>query len=196
MSTINYELLGEASEYYSKLGYQYLEVPWYASKEAISVTTPAHKEIWVASLGDTHYNLVGSAEQSLLDMLIQDKLPPGNYHTITPCWRDDPPDKLHQQYFMKLELMTVIGNEDEPTSDKHKLCLMVNHAIDFFSKYLEVLTVEFNDGSIDLVSDVAEYELPELGSYGIREYQNHKWVYGTGVAEPRLSTVVKLLEEY
>jgi len=27
----------------------------------------------------------------------------------------------------------------------------------------------------------------ELGSYGIGSYENYKWVYGTGLAEPRLS---------
>lgn len=27
----------------------------------------------------------------------------------------------------------------------------------------------------------------EVGSYGFREYKNNKWIYGTGLAEPRFS---------
>jgi hypothetical protein len=44
-----------------------------------------------------------------------------------------------------------------------------------------------NNGSFDLICKGIE-----LGSYGIRKYNNHKWIYATGVAEPRLSQVCKL----
>jgi hypothetical protein len=30
----------------------------------------------------------------------------------------------------------------------------------------------------------------ELGSYGVRHFENIDWIYGTGLAEPRLSTVM------
>ena len=30
----------------------------------------------------------------------------------------------------------------------------------------------------------------ELGSYGIREFAGFRWIYGTGVAEPRLSLCI------
>jgi hypothetical protein len=30
----------------------------------------------------------------------------------------------------------------------------------------------------------------EVGSYGIREFEGFKWVYGTGAAEPRLSQAI------
>lgn len=32
----------------------------------------------------------------------------------------------------------------------------------------------------------------ELGSYGIGSYKDYKWVYGTGLAEPRLSQAKNL----
>jgi hypothetical protein len=31
----------------------------------------------------------------------------------------------------------------------------------------------------------------EIGSYGMREYENFKWIYGTGMAEPRFSKARK-----
>lgn len=33
----------------------------------------------------------------------------------------------------------------------------------------------------------------ELGSYGIREHKYLKWVYGTGLAEPRFSNVLQTI---
>jgi len=32
----------------------------------------------------------------------------------------------------------------------------------------------------------------EIGSYGIRKLGGHHWVYGTGLAEPRFSTLVQM----
>jgi hypothetical protein len=33
----------------------------------------------------------------------------------------------------------------------------------------------------------------EIGSYGYRTFEGHQWVYGTGLAEPRFTTLVKRL---
>ena len=36
----------------------------------------------------------------------------------------------------------------------------------------------------------------ELGSYGFRQHQSLKWIYGTGLAEPRFSNTLKIKEDY
>ena len=62
---------------------------------------------------------------------------------------------------------------------------MVENAYGFFSKYIK------KDLRIDLFksTDSADimYKDIELGSYGIRKHKNVEWIYGTGVALPRLS---------
>ena len=56
----------------------------------------------------------------------------------------------------------------------------------FFDGYLPTRSIFTDDGS-DLITMAGV----ELGSYGRRNHGGLNWVYGTGVAEPRLSQCVK-----
>jgi hypothetical protein len=61
----------------------------------------------------------------------------------------------------------------------------------FLSNYLDVKVVKLEDYLYDIVEAKTGIE---LGSYGIREHDNLKWVFGTGLAEPRLSKVLRLIK--
>lgn len=180
---IDYKKLSDALDYYQQLGYRRMEVPWIISKHAAHVTCPSDRRPFIV---DELSALVGSAEQSFIQLGLMDSgLPPGRYCAITPCFRHEGVlDKFHQEYFMKVELIeTQIVNEimlEDVVDDARKL----------FSKYIECdVVMNIDDTCITGYSYDIEtrYGGIELGSYGIREHDSFKWVFGTGLAEPRLS---------
>jgi len=176
---INYSLITDALCYYQALNYTLIDVPWTVSKEALEVTTPVGHDAENNRYLDKY--LVGSAEQSFLQLIKDDKLPFGQYVGVTPCFRNDDADELHQKYFMKLELIHYLKRA---TIDD--LTNMMDDAIRFFSLYVNVDVIETYDTRSGLSFDI-EYNGIELGSYGFRHRGDISWVYGTGIAEPRFS---------
>jgi hypothetical protein len=63
---------------------------------------------------------------------------------------------------------------------------IVNNSYLFFRNYIPDVKIVTTDEGFDIM-----YENIELGSYGIRECEFLKWIYGTGCAEPRLSKAIK-----
>lgn len=172
---INYGLLTEAIDFYESLGFTYIEVPWATSQEAQDLTRPPDGSLFPL---EGKY-LVASAEQSLLQLALEGGLKQGAYVTCTPCFRGDRLDETHHRYFMKVELMVYQPEVPEAALEK-----VLAAARDFFSGYVRTKTVRLSDGSYDLESSRGI----ELGSYGIRNHESvGTWVYGTGVAEPRLT---------
>jgi hypothetical protein len=189
MTPINYERIGKAIKDYAWEGYEYIEVPWIVSRKSIDVTLPEdHQPHRVVMWGKNKQNecLVGSAEQSFLE--IRDRLCPNRqYQTVTPCFRDDQQDFYHSRWFMKLELIWVVWKEDDPLP---LLDRMISHAVKFMRQYGPI-TKEKTEIGFDLkMHDI------ELGSYGIRFHNDFRWIYGTGLAEPRMSQAIKLNEEH
>lgn len=174
---IDYSRIAAAVEEYHSLKYEYIEVPWLVSKASVDVTKPSEARYFETPFGQ----LVGSGEQSFIE--IRNKLKPyGRYQCVTPCFRDEKVDELHKQFFIKLELITVIAKgQDEQCLLKE----MIDDAWCFFLSYVSVDDMEIvdkNDGSFDI-----EVKGIEIGSYGIRRIEDFVWVYGTGIAEPRFS---------
>ena len=173
---IDYKKIADAVDYYIGLGYKYIEVPWLVSKETIDMTKPD----WCRSFDTYLGSLVASGEQSFLE--IRDKLEQNKrYVCVTPCFRDENPvDRLHQNYFMKVELIHV-----EPDNWESML-QMREDATRFFKRY------SYNIKYSIQVPNEMDIEINgiEVGSYGFREYNGFKWVYGTGCAEPRLSQAI------
>ncbi len=119
---------------------------------------------------------------STLKPIKENKLPNGKYCGLTPCFRDEKIlDNLHQQYFMKVELINTIN------VNKNSLTEMINFAKNFFNNYLKTEVIQIDENSFDIFGNGIE-----LGSYGIRKYNNTKYIYGTGCAEPRLSSAINL----
>lgn len=127
------------------------------------------------------YELVGSAEQSFIQMIFDGTLPPGRYQTVTPCFRSDAQDELHESHFIKLELIDTANSSSWPD--------IASIAQDFFS--IPTSIVGISDKQCDIVSaDI------ELGSYGCRRmFKDVFFAYGTGVAEPRYSLAKKKFQE-
>lgn len=172
----NIKRLADAENYYFNLGYELTDVPWIVGQKAYDMTKPKQGARDFRTLGG---NLVASGEQSFLELMMNG-VKINKAQCITPCFRDEIYDPLHHPYFIKLELI----NTDV---SQNNLNTMINDATDFFEQYTEVVLINTDIG-IDIVS--MEHHI-ELGSYGIREINGFSWVYGTGLAEPRLQQVLE-----
>ena len=178
---IDYNKLSDALSFYTNCGYDYVETPWLVSQEAINETIPVDR----TGLSTEYGSLVGSAEQGFIELLINGRKIKKSC-SISPCFRDEPVyDSLHQVYFMKLELF-------EPTATVDRLESMLKDAQDFYSGYLEVSLLEISEELIDIIDSKTGIE---LGSYGFRHLSNGtSFIYGTGLALPRLDVVLALLD--
>jgi hypothetical protein len=182
-NNIDWKKIFHAHEYYQKKYYKPVNTDWVVEREYTDITKPA--DIEAVSYGD--HDLIGSAEQVFVKMLVNGDIAHGNFMALTPCFRNEPIlDALHRKYFMKLELIKV---GDFLWED---LGAMINDSLEFFSQYLPVDKIMTGQDQYDIVD--AQKGI-ELGSYGIRYWNNISWIYGTGIAEPRLSTIIKILKE-
>jgi hypothetical protein len=186
---IDYRKIANAIDHYKKYGFELINVPWCVTEEANRATLPDHLPRVVTPWGD----LVGSAEQSFIDMMIDSLMPYGRYMAVTPCFRYEKEySELSRPYFMKLEL--IVYRSDHHWSNVSKTFdntqeFMIEAALAFFRSYITCEVVSMNDGSHDIISSNGI----ELGSYGVRSYKNYTWIYGTGLAEPRLSAACDVL---
>ena len=106
---INYKYISEAIDFYVKCRFEYLEVPWFCSLQALDFTKPPEKRTCESFVG----HLVGSGEQSFIELWLRGKLPQGRYVCATPCFRDeDILDNFHRNYFFKVEL--IFSEPDNP----------------------------------------------------------------------------------
>lgn len=170
--------LTEALNFYKKRGYAYKGVPWYVGREAYYATKPDDATADVQIQPYDKY-LVASGEQSFLQLML-DGTHIGKSVCVTPCFRSEQVDTLHQPYFMKVELIQTTHVSEGG------LMKMIHDACSFFEQFVPVTIAKTGLVSYDIVDTYAGIE---LGSYGIREYAHLKWIYGTGCAEPRLTQV-------
>lgn len=194
---VDYQLLSRAVSFYGQRGFKQIPVPYLVSTEAILATCPGDKGAFATKYGE----LVGSAEQSFIQMMLDGTLPPGRYQAITPCFRDEPVlDELHHQHFMKLELIdtrtgtTEFDYVEKAFSMREKAYAFFHHegrASDIENTKHKVLIERRAKGpkraGYQVDTDLYSKTGLQLGSYGIREYRGHKWIFGTGCAEPRCS---------
>lgn len=181
---IDWNLLSSGQRFFEQYGFEYVEVPWFIPTEIMHITYDGPYR-FKTPLGD----MIGSAEQSFLHLQFNQGLAPGKYMTITPCFRDEPETEFNFRQFMKLELYIT----DDVS--EHGLTRVLSKCACFFAFHIasanldaKVSTKEMEDGSYDI-----ECEGIELGSYGIREHNGHRWMYATGIAEPRLSQVCEIV---
>lgn len=174
MKTIwQWERIFHALEFYSSVryGYTYVDVPWVVSQKSYDITKPPNvRDLTVPAW---HGCLVASGEQSFYELLLRGQMIPDAV-CATPCFRDEVFDETHRPWFMKVELF----------SQTKSVPQVVDHAITFFSNYVtkDQIIVEKTHLGYDLTIDGHE-----VGSYGERVVGNHRWVYGTGIAEPRFT---------
>lgn len=196
LTKINYSLLHEAIEYYSKQGYKLIEVPWIVDEKVAKITLPEGAKPYYTEGGV----LVGSAEQGFLQMIINNlNSVPKKAMAITPCFRGESnTNDATRNYFMKLELIKAVSSTD---IDLQSAVLdVVTSSLNFFRKYLGEEVTSFHTSEGRYTKDIMFRGL-ELGSYGFRSHdlkslylKGHiSWVFGTGLAEPRLSIAREML---
>lgn len=178
---IDYSIIHNALNFYKLRGYTYIEVPWFVDEEVSKATCPNDNLAFAVNVND---RLIGSAEQGFIHLMLNESKLENDrlYCAITPCFRNEPESETHSKTFMKLELFC---KSDIPYIQNKIYKIMLNDAINFFNSYginvSEVATLMGTD---------LEFKGLELGSYGIRTYKDVSWVYGTGVALPRMSLVI------
>lgn len=193
---MDYGHLATAVDFYKERGYVYIpDVPWHVGRDAYYATKPSWAQdvhyfegksgvLSFPSHGTDNRFLVASGEQSFLQMML-DGQDLKRHVCVTPCYRIERYDHWHLPYFMKVEL---INAQD---TDRGHLYDMVHDAMSFFERFFSIRTKEVGD-SIDILEKGTR---AELGSYGIRERdiggKRYRWIYGTGCAEPRLSTAIQ-----
>ena len=179
---IDYEILSKSQKFYASKGFHVIEAPWTVSPYADDITRPE-----LATPFELKHNgkrLVASGEQSFVYLNLKGFLPDGMYQSITPCFRNESFDALHTKYFLKNELF-VIGD-----TSHDKLMSVLDNAMEFFRSFglhVHIELYEEPTPSYDIMCGGVE-----LGSYGIRTRNHMKWIYGTGCAEPRLSTILTM----
>jgi hypothetical protein len=188
VNNINWRRLMSAMVFYNVEGFKYIDLDWTIPSNISEITKPEiSKDVFIDGKA-----LVGSAEQSFLDMFINRNLEKGRYCGITPCFRDDIVDEIHNKYFIKVELIDTLNVNIESLMD------IINKCKRFFGMHCKPQVVEVKNEYKNKCNDSNTYDIIdsksgiELGSYGIREYNGFKWIFATGLAEPRLSKVLKL----
>lgn len=193
---MNYRNISDAIDYYKSRGYVYTpDAPWYVGRDAYYATKPLYSHdmhvfeggngvISFPANGEHNQYLVASGEQSFLQMMIEGQ-DLKKHVCVTPCFRAERYNDWHKPFFTKVEL---INAQDVDTGH---LMHMVHDAASFFEQFFSVRIVQVGD-SFDIIEKGTRVE---LGSYGIRERdirgKRYRWIYGTGCAEPRLSTVLQ-----
>lgn len=189
--SINYKLVHDAIDWYQRCGYQYIEVPWVVSPEALNITRP------VDLPPVDKPRLVASGEQSFLEMILKRKLEKGSFCCATPCYRpgDQGKGQYHFDQFFKVELITY--GSDDIFMDKHE---MIQSALSFFHEKVDAIITETKEekraGCVEItdrypsIDIVTQSDRVELGSYGARVNESiGVWIYGTGLALPRFQQV-------
>lgn len=179
---INYGIIDDSIEFYQQRGFKRIESPWTVTPAISGITKPPGAKDFV--IQDRNKVLVASAEQSFLYLYNKGFLPNGMFQSVTPCFRDEPFTSLHTKYFIKNELIYTGFDEEESESE---LQLVIDAAAAFFARWnVKTKMIKTGEDSYDLY-----HEEVELGSYGIRKCDYLTWIYGTGVAEPRLTRTIK-----
>jgi hypothetical protein len=175
---INYKLLNDSIEFYNSKGFNRIEVPWMVTEYVDSLTRP--KDAIPYRVENKKKNFIASGEQGFLYLYLKEYLPKGRFQAITPCMRNDTFDYTHTKYFMKNELIITDDVSWKSVQD------ITEYALEFFRGIFgsEIKRISLTNGY-----DI-EYKGIELGSYGIRECDFLKWIYGTGCAEPRTSRLL------
>lgn len=179
---IDYSIIADSNKFYEDRGYARIESPWTVTKEVSEITKP----VGAREFQLVHENnkvLVASGEQSFLYLYLKEFLPKGKFQTTTPCFRFEKFDTFHTKYFVKTELIQT----DKTTEED--LIKVINDSWFFFAQYFPAHHLHIkkqSNGSYDI-----QFHDIELGSYGIRSCDFLTWIYGTGVAEPRMSQTMR-----
>lgn len=176
MFNINAKLIYMAMDFYQDLGYELISVPYIVDKDIVDFTIPNDRN--AHNHGNFGY-YVGSAEQSIYQIIRNGGDLPKKCLAITPCCRDESIlDESHQEVFLKIELIS--------------FDLGYSH-ISIMNDVLKFIHYNGLDNGHELTTviqdDNMSYDINmngvEIGSYGYRWFDDILVSYGTGLALPR-----------
>jgi hypothetical protein len=177
MSNISAALLYSAMTFFKNSGYHFITVPMLVDEDVIRLTLPHDRQ------PKFHNNkcYVGSAEQSIYQLIKEGKDLPPKALAITPCQRDEMVlDELHQEIFLKIELAC--------TDNTITYRDIANDVMNFYSQFTDKAKIVDFDNSFDI-----EIGGIEVGSYGQREYKGRIIHFGTGLALPRVAQALNMI---
>ena len=189
MIPIDWERITRSASYYSTIGYMQVDVPWVVERKFAMATCPEERFLVTSDFGE----LVGSAEQGFIQQDYLGLLGKGKFQAITPCFRtEDVLDFQHQRTFLKLELYVNDGDlfkamEEMATNAKTVARGFVHEKTTGTGIILPSPILVEVDGGLDLMMGGIE-----LGSFGVRTFEHVAWAFGTGHAEPRLSSTINM----
>lgn len=170
---IDYSKVNEAINYYNRLGFKYIPVPWIVSDEAFSITKD------LRTFENNNNVNVASGEQSFLQLVLRGKLKEGRYQCCTAY-------NTGSEWYMRVELFDFIGykllNMDK---QRERVNNVANISQSLFSEYTDTKK-KTKAGYIEI-----ECNGEIIGKYGYREYNGFSWIYGTGLDEPKFSETLK-----
>lgn len=176
-------------DHWIKLGAIFVNLPWVVHPEFTAMTRPSFVDGATDPI-TSHGTLVASGEQSFLQMYMEGNLRDNcMYVGWTPCFREEAVfDRQHHFYFVKAELFFPCP-EDVHSSLTQMICDEIGLLSSITKINPEFFAVERQNKN---QWDITLHGI-ELGSYGIRALPENKlYLYGTVVAEPRLSYATKL----
>jgi hypothetical protein len=177
MSNISAALLYSAMTFFKNSGYHFITVPMLVDEDVIRLTLPHDRQ------PKFHNNkcYVGSAEQSIYQLIKEGKDLPPKALAITPCQRDEMVlDELHQEIFLKIELAC--------TDNTITYRDIANDVMNFYSQFTDKAKIVDFDNSCDI-----EIGGIEVGSYGQREYKGRIIHFGTCLALPRFAQALNMI---
>jgi len=192
---IDYKVIEDAKAFYGDAGFKYIEVPWVVSPGAYNATAPKNGHIAKSQ------TVVASGEQSFMQLILDGLLAPGKYCCATPCFRpwDSGRSREHLPQFFKVELIEHdLKDFNENVKDYlDRYGKMKSLALEFLRQYVPQTTdIKTNDDERLECTTHVSHDLVttwglELGSYGVRSHAAiGYWIYGTGVALPRLTSAM------
>ena len=172
---IDANLLMNAMNFYSNLGYKPCKCPTLVDEDIISHTLPENRKP-LHHIDGKFY--VGSAEQSFLQKIKEGEMLYDKMMFITPCQRDeDVLDESHLEVFLKVELINLVSP--------------VLMDVESFYKSIGY--------DISIVKTSCGYDIElnnvEIGSFGSNSYLGVNYFYGTGIAFPRIEYAMEVRDE-
>lgn len=171
-------LLYQAMTFYKDRGYSFIAAPYIVDKDVVGFTLPEDREAYPHS---DYGFYVGSAEQSIYQLIKDGVDLPSKCLVITPCQRDEfILDESHLEIFLKIELISFDMGFDHRSIRDDVLDFYKSLNVDNVSTIVQDDNVSYDIN----INDV------EVGSYGYRWFNDVLVSYGTGLALPRFEYAV------
>ena len=183
-------LLNGALDYWVNLHlYEEIELPWVIPERFTTATRPADR----VELTLPHGNLIASGEQSFLMLMSERALPTASgYIGWSPCFRAEPVlDELHQLTFTKAELFIPVpsyqvGLDELPELLTRQRSLFQRLSVTLGERSPHLTLERLSEDQIDwLLNGI------EIGSYGVRAFEDFWYLYGTALALPRFRQALR-----